>query len=251
MNWDLNEQDSQWAWESVVQSGRRYGQKRGQILRQEIYDCAFCKGTGERPRGSKCPVCKGKGRVHLKPPAVVCAFCKGTGEEKPRSTITCSACRGKGVVSVKEPIRICPTCSGRGKQIGSALYCIGCKGTGVVTTKTGKKGDSVAMARRPAGSEWEALQIIHNLGSAGRNGVGGRMHVSAYYADYVLKSLLNRQLIQRRDRDIYVLSQAGKNIFEKMEAEKSKDEERKVEEKKTEEKLEKVNIENLQEYKMS
>ena len=245
--WDLKEEGSQWAWESMVHSGRTRSQRRGQALRQEVYDCAFCKGTGERPRGSKCPVCKGKGRVHVKPPAVVCAFCKGRGEEKPRSTITCSACRGKGIVSVKEPIKICPTCGGRGRQIGSNLYCMSCKGTGVVTVKTGKEGDGV-MVRRPGGSEWEALQIIHELGRAGRNGVGGRMHVSASYAEYVLKSLLNKQLIQRENRDIYVLSQPGKEIFKKMEAEKPKD---KDEEKKTEEELEKINIENLQEYRIS
>ncbi|MFQ6066094.1 MAG: hypothetical protein ACE5K3_02300 [bacterium] len=247
MDWNrgLNEEGSQWAWEPMVHSGGTYSQRRGEILRQEIYDCAFCKGTGERPRGSKCPVCKGEGTAHVKPPAVVCAFCKGRGEEKPRSTLTCSACRGKGVVSVKEPIKICPTCSGRGRQIGSNLYCMSCKGTGVVTVKTGKEGDNIAMVRRPGGSEWEALHIIYELGRAGRNGVGGRMHVSASYAEYVLKSLLNKQLIKKENRDIYVLSQAGKKIFEKMKTEKPK-----PEEKKTEEELEKINTPNLQEYKI-
>jgi len=250
-DWDLREEGSQWAWESTVHSGRTYShQRRGQVLRHEIYDCAFCKGTGERPAGSKCPVCKGKEKVHVRPPTVVCALCKGTGEDKPRSAVTCSACRGKGIVSVQEPIKICPTCGGRGRQIGSNLYCISCKGTGVVTVKTGKKEDGV-MVRRPGGSEWEALQIIHKNGRAGRNGVGSRMHVSGSYAEYVLKSLLNKQLIQKESRDIYILSQTGKEIFEKMEAEKPKDEEKKVEEKKTEEELEKVNIENLKEYRIS
>jgi len=248
-NWDLNEESSQWAWEPMAQSGRAYSRKRGQILRQEIYDCAFCKRTGERPPGSKCPVCKGKGTVRVRPPAVVCAFCKGRGEEKPRSTLTCSACRGKGIVSVQEPIKICPTCNGRGRPIGSQLYCLSCKGTGVVTVKTGKKEDGVTV-RRPGGSEWEALQIIYELGRAGRNGVGSRMHISGSYAEYVLKSLLNKQLIQRENRDIYVLSQAGKEIFEKIEVEKPKDEEKKVEEKKTEEELERINAKNLQEYKI-
>lgn len=242
MNWDLKEEGSQWAWEPVAHSGRAYSRKRGQILQQEIYDCAFCKGTGERPAGSKCPVCKGKGTVRVRPPAVVCAFCKGTGEDKPRSAVTCSACRGKGVVSVQEPIKICPTCRGRGRQIGSNLYCISCKGTGVVTVKTGKKGDNITL-RRPAGSEWEALQIIHELGRAGRNGVGSRMHVSGSYAEYVLKSLLNKQLIKRENRDVYVLSQAGKKIFEKMKAEKPKAEEEKVEEKK-------IDTKKLEEYKI-
>lgn len=247
MDWksDLKEQGSEWAWEPVAQSSRAYSRKRGQVLRQEIYDCAFCKGTGERPPGSKCPVCKGKGKVHVKPPAVTCAFCKGRGEEKPRSTLTCSACRGKGIVSVQEPIKICPTCNGRGRQIGSNLYCMSCKGTGVVTVKTGKEGDNIASVRRPAGSEWEALQIIHELGRAGRNGVGSRMRVSSSYAEYVLKSLLNKQLIEKENRDIFVLSQAGKKIFEKMEAEKPK-----PKEKKTEEELEKINTKNLQEYKI-
>ncbi len=242
--WNLNGEGSQWAWEPMAQSGRMYSRKRGQVLRQEIYDCAFCKGTGERPRGSKCPVCKGKGTAYVKPPAVTCAFCRGSGEEKLRSTITCSACRGKGIVSVQEPIKICPTCSGRGRQIGSSLYCMSCKGKGVVTVKTGKKEGRVTV-KRPAGSEWEALQIIYELGRTGRNGVGRGMHVSGSYAEYVLKSLLTKQLVQKENRDIYVLSQAGKKIFEKMKAEKPK-----VEEKKTEEELEKIDTKNLQEYKI-
>ncbi len=250
-NWDLREEGSQWAWESTVHSGRTYShQRRGQILHQEIYSCAFCKGTGERPAGSKCPVCKGKEKVHVRPPTVVCALCKGTGEEQPRSALTCSACKGKGIVSVQEPIKTCPTCNGRGRQIGSNLYCISCKGTGVVTVKTGKKGDRVTV-RRPAGTEWDALQIIHKNGRAGRVEVGGGMRVSGSYAEYVLKSLLNKQLIQKESRDIYVLSQGGKEIFEKIKAEKPKDEEKKVEEKKSEEELEKVNIENLKEYRIS
>ena len=255
MDWnsDLKEENSQWAWEPVRRGGGAYSRRTGQILRQEIYECVFCKGTGERPPGSKCPVCKGKGKVHTKPPAIACAFCKGRGEDKPRMALTCSVCRGKGVVSVQEPIKTCPTCGGRGRSIGSALYCMTCKGKGVVTVKTGKEGDRVTV-RRPGGTEWDALEIIHENGRAGRVEVGKGTRVSSAYAEYVLKSLLNKQLIEKESRDIYVLSQAGKVIFEKIEAKKPKKpkvEEKKVEEKKIEEKLEKINIENLEEYRIS
>lgn len=254
MEWDLNEEGSEWAWEPVATSGRAYSRKTGQILRQEIYDCAFCKGTGERPAGSKCPVCKGKGTVRVKPPAVTCALCKGRGEEQPRSALTCSACRGKGVVSVQEPIKICPTCNGRGRQIGSNLYCMSCKGSGVVTVKTGKEGEGSAAIRKPGGSEWEALKVINDIGRAGRNGVGGRMRVSSHYAEYVLKSLLNKGLLEKESRDIYILSPAGKKIFEKIAAEKpaekTSEKPKDKEKKEIEKELEKIDTRNLQEYKI-
>jgi len=255
VNSDLNKESSHWVWKRESPSDRIHSRKRGQILRQEIYDCAFCKGAGEGPPGSKCPVCKGKGKVRVKPPAVVCAFCNGRGKDKPRTALTCSVCRGKGLVSVQEPIKTCPACGGRGRQIGSALYCMSCKGAGVITVKTGKEGDRVTV-RRPGGTEWEALEIIHKNGRAGRVEVGKGTRVSSSYAEYILQSLLNRQLIEHKSRDIFVLSQAGKRIFEKIEAEKeakrpkSVEEKRKTEEKKIEEELEKLNIEDLPEYQI-
>lgn len=232
---ETERQPEGWIWEpeAIDTTGRPYGKSRriGQILREEVYDCGFCRGTGQRPKGSKCPVCKGNETVTVKPPAVVCAFCKGRGEEKPRTTITCSVCRGKGIVSVQEPIQKCPTCQGRGRAIGSALYCMTCKGKGVVTTKGEAAEDTrgAATARHPGGSEREVLEILLELGKVGRHGIGGRMHISASYANYLCQSLLGKGLITKVDRDHYALTPMGESIFEK-ESEKE-EEETKVEEK--------------------
>ncbi|MDA2929847.1 hypothetical protein MYX84_07870 [Acidobacteria bacterium AH-259-O06] len=108
-----------------------------ELFREEVYDCAFCKGTGEKPRGAVCPTCKGKKRVHFTPPVVKCAACKGRGEEQPRTNITCAPCRGKGWIAVREPVEKCQSCRGRGKTSGSNLPCVTCKGAGVVTMKKG------------------------------------------------------------------------------------------------------------------
>jgi len=125
-------------WEPVTldSSGRRAsGKFIGKILVDDIYECGFCKGSGEKPRGSRCSACGGKGEVSVNPPAVICAYCKGRGEEKPRTNITCTACRGKGVVSVKEPIEICSHCRGTGAEPTNKLPCIVCRGKGVVTIR--------------------------------------------------------------------------------------------------------------------
>ena len=275
MDWELNAEDASrqakdvdsdtlvdnqgtglvWDHEATAKDGGTYGRagKVGQLLRQQVYDCGFCKGTGQRPAGSSCPVCKGRETVHVQPPAVICAFCKGRGEEIPRSTITCSVCRGKGVVSVVEPIKICPTCRGRGRAIGSSLYCMTCKGKGVVTVKTVKEGEAPAI-RCPSGSEWEAFQIIYELGQAGRHRIGGGMHVGPAYAEYVCKSLLKKGLIERVGGGMYVLSEAAKNVFaDRLEEEKRKSDE-KMESQKIQQKQEQVNptdIKELREYKIS
>ena len=134
--------DSGLLWEpvDVKEMGEQYdlgvgGQQIGQILREETYQCAFCQGSGSRPRGSTCPVCRGKGVVSVIPPAMICVFCKGRGEERPRTNITCVVCRGKGVVPVREPLEQCRRCKGRGVDSHSKLPCIECKGKGVVTVK--------------------------------------------------------------------------------------------------------------------
>jgi len=98
-------------------------------------DCAFCKGKGEKPRGSKCSVCGGSGKASVQPPFIKCAYCKGRGEEKPRSNVTCTVCRGKGYVSVKEPVETCPKCGGKGADHHSKLPCLLCRGKGVITIK--------------------------------------------------------------------------------------------------------------------
>lgn len=94
--------------------------------------CAFCRGKGEKPAGARCPVCRGKGTVEIRPPAVKCALCKGRGEERPRGNVTCNACRGTGYISVAPPIQKCASCRGTGRQRSSRLACTVCRGAGMV-----------------------------------------------------------------------------------------------------------------------
>lgn len=98
-------------------------------------DCAFCAGRGEKPRGSRCSVCGGSGKISVPPPVIKCAYCKGTGKEKPRSNLTCTVCKGKGHVSVREPIETCPKCRGKGADPHNKLPCTRCAGKGVITGK--------------------------------------------------------------------------------------------------------------------
>ncbi|MCK4325143.1 hypothetical protein KAW55_00130 [bacterium] len=130
----------EWQWEPVVMEKKKKGitqpekeRKKVDLLRDERYDCAFCSGTGEKPKGSVCSVCRGSKRIQLTPPVVKCASCKGRGEEKPRTNITCTPCRGKGYVSVVEPVEVCSTCNGVGRTRGSNLACVQCKGIGAIT----------------------------------------------------------------------------------------------------------------------
>ena len=213
------EQYKGWIWESV-DAGRSYGSGRrtGVIMQGEVHPCGFCRGTGLLDKaGNICPVCHGRETVKVKPPVVVCAFCKGKGREQPRSQVTCTACKGKGVVSVKEPIEKCPACHGRGRSIGSNLYCMACKGAGVATIKgaSASANGRAPTVRRASGSELEAMEVLYELGKAGRHGIGGRLHVSASYANYLCKSLLDKGLITRVDRDHFALTPAGEAIFEK------------------------------------
>jgi len=129
-------------WEpvDVKEMGEQYGlgvrgRQIGEILRKDTYQCAFCNGSGSKPRRSACAVCRGKGVVTVAPPAMICAFCKGRGEERPRTNITCVVCRGKGVVTIREPVEQCRRCKGRGVDSHSKLPCVECKGKGVVTVK--------------------------------------------------------------------------------------------------------------------
>jgi len=138
--------DEGWIWHSVKVEkegksdiSRDKPKKIVELLWDEWYDCAFCNGTGEKPKGSVCSVCKGKKQIQLTPPVVKCASCKGRGEEKPRSNITCTPCRGKGYVSVTEPVEVCPACNGVGRTRGSNLACVQCKGIGVITIKEVKE----------------------------------------------------------------------------------------------------------------
>lgn len=134
-------QEDELLWKPIRldQKGKSYswggGKRIGEILRDEVYKCAFCNGSGEKPRGAKCSACRGTGEVRLKPPVVMCAYCKGGGEEHPRANVTCTACRGKGFISVKEPVERCPHCRGTGADPHSKLSCIVCRGAGVVTAE--------------------------------------------------------------------------------------------------------------------
>ena len=104
----------------------------GQIFRDNIYSCGYCRGTGNDLRTrSICHICKGTGKVDIKGSVVVCAFCRGTGKGHTGSSVTCSVCNGKGVVNVKEPVKACPECRGSGKT-SSGLSCLRCRGKGVL-----------------------------------------------------------------------------------------------------------------------
>lgn len=105
-----------------------------QLLYGKEYDCAFCRGEGQWPNDSLCPVCRGAGKVCVPAPAVPCAFCRGRGQVPPRTSLTCPVCKGKGIVAVTPPVRICPDCGGRGQKRGQSLYCARCRGAGVVTS---------------------------------------------------------------------------------------------------------------------
>jgi len=215
----------EWLWQpfkikSAAGGNRSY--QVGELLEDEVYPCAFCNGTGERPKGSKCPVCKGKGTASVEPPAVRCAYCRGTGEEKPRSNITCTACRGKGIVHVDEPIEICSHCKGTGKEPTNKLVCIKCRGKGVVTVRRENKQKIYNAAEiekisnfsletyrdikkerkihsSTSGSEKEVLEIIKKLGKLDKIAIAKNMFppISSSYAEQLCNSLLKKGLIVR------------------------------------------------------
>ena len=181
---------------------------KGKLLQDTTYQCAFCRGQGERPAGTVCPVCRRSGVVSLDPPVVICAYCHGRGEIPPRSGITCTVCKGKGKVSVKEPIQTCPRCRGRGRKIGAALHCLQCRGVGVVSVNGGR-GRSSRASVLP--SEREALEAIAgDSGRSGKTAVGRSMGVSSLYADQLCIKLAGKGLLKERDRGIYALTESGK-----------------------------------------
>jgi len=237
----IKEDREGWIWESVKIDGRGRAydpvSARGEaatILRQEVYQCGFCRGSGAKPKGAKCPVCKGKGQVSVKPPAVVCAYCKGRGEERPRSNITCTACRGKGFVSVIEPIEKCPHCRGTGAEPTNKLSCIVCRGRGVVTTKKNDRErrraktpfssfssgypngrELVTTTRQPPGSEREVLEITEQLGKTNRAVIARRMGISPAYVGHLCNSLIKSGFIFRTNRGLSTLTQRGKEALRK------------------------------------
>ena len=186
----------------------------GKLLHETTYQCPFCRGQGERPPGTICPICRRSGVVSLAPPVVTCGYCCGRGEVPPRSGITCTVCRGKGKVSVKEPIRTCPSCRGRGRKIGAALYCIQCKGVGVISLNGRGRGRSSRASVLP--TEREALEAIAEAGGrSGKTAVGRSMGVSSLYADQLCIKLAGKGLLKERDRGIYALTDSGKAAVRK------------------------------------
>ncbi len=160
-----------WATAKVDRSGRHHSRTKGgipvgKLLTQTSYPCGFCNGKGEKPKGVKCPVCRGAGEVAIAPPAVVCAYCKGRGEDKPRSNITCTVCGGKGFVPVKEPIEGCSRCRGKGVEANNKLPCLGCKGKGVISKKVPRKETALAKTGFHRQTKFQMEQKEKNLGRA-------------------------------------------------------------------------------------
>ena len=125
---------------AAAQAAGRSGQLP-ELLYGGQYDCAFCRGTGQWPNDSQCPVCRGNGKVSVPAPAVRCAFCHGRGRKTSASTVTCLVCKGMGIVAMTPPVEVCPECRGRGKKRGQSLYCGRCRGAGVVASLQ-QKNDS-------------------------------------------------------------------------------------------------------------
>jgi len=229
----------EWVWQPVKlgPGAQGYGgHQLGELLEDEAYPCGFCNGTGQKPRGSKCSVCKGKGTVSVEPPAVRCAYCKGRGEEKPRTNVTCTACRGKGVIHVQEPIEVCPHCRGTGKEPTNKLVCVKCRGKGVVTVKEeeglfGPEEEGLDVVgsffkeksqgkvkeepvRSASGSEREALEVFKEFGTSDRVKVSRNMvhPASSAYAEQLCNALVQKGLL-RRDGILYSLTPNGEKAL--------------------------------------
>jgi len=235
----ISQRKEEWVWKPVKidRRGSVYspiGRGAATILRQQIYPCAFCQGAGEKPRGTKCPVCQGKGQVLMKPPVIGCIYCKGRGEERRASHLTCSVCRGKGFVSVTEPLGVCPHCRGTGAEPTNKLPCIVCGGKGVITVKEGqgevmgvrtifpntafRRSNTDKMIRSgglPTGSESEVLEITDRLDGTSKTVIARRMGVSCAYAEHLCNSLTKSGYLSRVNRGIFALTEKGKKVLRK------------------------------------
>jgi len=191
---------------SNTEGGKAIEEVIGKIIRENSYKYGFCKGTGQRPFGSICPVCKGKGENSINSPAVKCAFCKGKGEAQPRSMMTCLTCRGKGVVSIIEPIKLCPECQGSGHTASGSdsPVCRACRGAGVITaTREEKK----RFLRSPGGTERQVAEAIYQLGGeASVAEIAPRVRISSSYTEYVCKSMIDKGYLGKVARTIYALT---------------------------------------------
>ena len=200
----------------------RSGKRVGELLRDKDYQCGFCKGTGERPKGSKCPACRGQGEVRLNPPVVTCGFCKGAGENERRSHVTCPVCRGKGVIPVVEPVKICSTCNGKGRLVGSPLYCITCKGKGVVSVK-GKvdesTGETKAFTARPSGTARDIVDIIYQMGGqAHYQHIARQVRISSpAYVESICEQMSEKGYLEKLSRGVYALSSNCEGLMQEEE----------------------------------
>jgi len=113
--------------EKVLCLGSVAGKCGRELIHAESVTCGFCCGSGKDDLGGTCGVCKGRGRVEVKPPVVLCLECRGSGHGK--GALTCLACRGVGFVSVREGATTYPYCHGTGEE--SAFYCKQCHGQGI------------------------------------------------------------------------------------------------------------------------
>ena len=201
---------------SDAEGGKALEEVVGKIIREDFYNCGFCRGNGQRPLDSTCPVCKGRGQISINPPAVRCAFCKGRGEAQPRSLITCRVCKGKGAVSIVEPILICPECGGRG-HISSGSEsppCKRCNGIGVVTAGREKR----RFLPNPGGSERDVAQVIYQLGGeASVAEISPRARMSTAYTEYVCKSMADKGYLEKVGRTVYVLTPECEKAMEQKE----------------------------------
>ena len=201
---------------SDTEGGKALEEVVGKIIREDFYNCGFCSGTGQRPLGSVCPVCKGKGQVAINPPAVRCAFCKGKGEAQPRSLITCRVCKGKGIVKIVEPIKLCPECGGTGHIASGSETppCKRCKGKGVVAAGDERK----RFLPNPSGSERDVAEAVYQLGSeASVAEISPRARISTAYTEYVCKSMADKGYLEKVGRTVYALTPECEEALEQKE----------------------------------
>jgi len=233
-----------WTTSKVDGSGKHYSKGRtgirvGKLLTEATHPCGFCKGRGEKPKGTVCPVCRGSGELSVNPPAVVCAYCKGRGEEKPRSTITCTVCRGKGFVSVTEPIEGCTHCRGTGAEPNNKLPCLKCRGKGVISKKIPvrqavpskpnfhhritfqmeQKEKSMELParqkRNPTASELEVLQVYDEARRRKRAlNVSSYTNMSPAYLGMMVRSLMENGFLTAIAPRKYKITPKGINFLE-------------------------------------
>ena len=182
-----------------------------ELLYESTLLCSFCAGKGERPPGTKCPVCRGTGAVSLKPPVVVCAFCRGRGSKDTRNYVTCLVCRGRGYVEVEEGAVQCAACGGRGKETGSNLYCKACKGKGVVTPAISSTGRSMRVP--VSGSELEVLKACCDAEDTGGSpNIPRRTRLTSAYVEMLRQRLCEKGLLTSVGARTYRTTDLGREL---------------------------------------